>query len=94
MTKIDEDKLLKDSYTVKGVYHVDNELGYRGIKAVLLNGELCNGVICCDTNKGLGIKFKYDSDGRVVVKDGEIAFEDFFGKIEVVFNGMERQNPD
>lgn len=45
----------------------------------------------CDVNSGFAILFKKGLDGRLLVVDGELVHDVFFGKVEVIFDEQEIQ---
>ena len=60
------------------------------IKGVLLNGKASHYVFYCDVNLGFAILYKQDLNGRIVFSDNELIHDVFFGKVEVIFNDMEK----
>jgi hypothetical protein len=63
------------------------------IKEVLLNGKGNHHVFYCDVNSGFAIVFKKDLDDKLLVVDGELVHDVFFGKVEVIFDDVEKR-PD
>lgn len=63
------------------------------IKEVLLDGKGNQSVFYCDVNSGFAIVFKKGLDDRVLVVDGELVQDVFFGKVEVIFDDVEKR-PD
>ena len=61
-------------------------IGNHNIKEVLLNGKGSHHVFYCDVNSGFAIVFKKGLDDRLLVVDGELVHDVFFGKVEVVFD--------
>jgi len=90
MINLDDGNLITQAINVDGVYHVEVRKK-NGPNKVLLDGGECKFVIFADTNKGYLIRHKTTMDGRLVTVGNEPAFEILFGKVEVIFNGMEQQ---
>lgn len=65
-------------------------IGNHNIKEVLLDGKGNHSVFYCDINSGFAIVFKKGLDDRVLVVDDELVHDVFFGKVEVIFNDMEK----
>lgn len=63
------------------------------VKGVLLNGSASHHVFYCDVNSGFAIVFKKGLDGGILVVDGELVHDVFFGKVEVIFDDMGKR-PD
>lgn len=84
MIYIDDLNLIHSAIHDDGVYHVDVPEKCKNIKKVLLNGVEAQHVIFCDTNKGILIKGQQSLDGKVVVRQDQIAYEVKFGRVEVV----------
>lgn len=70
------------------MYGIDNN-----VKKVLLNGSSSHHVFYCDVNLGFAIVYKQDLSGKLVVSDNELIYDVFFGKVEVIFDGLEKR-PD
>lgn len=65
-------------------------IGSHRVKEVLLGGKKNHRVFYCDVNSGFAIVHKENLDGTLVVADNEIVYDIFFGKVEVIFNDMEK----
>lgn len=89
MNKIDieNDRVLKDSYSVQGVYHIDNRIGCKNVAGVVINSCEVKHVFACDVNRGVAIATKFDDNGKVVINDDSIVYELKYGKVEVILNG-------
>jgi len=90
MINLDDGNLITQAINEDGVYHVEVRKDNLP-KKVMIDGEECSFVIFADTNKGYLIRHKTTLDGHVVTVGNEPAFEILFGKVEVIFNGMEQQ---
>lgn len=73
---------------VQGCYMTG--IGNHNIKEVLLDGKGNHSVFYCDVNSGFAIVYKQDLSGKIVVADNEIVYDVFFGKVEVIFDDLEK----
>jgi hypothetical protein len=65
-------------------------IGSHRVKEVLLGGKKNHRVFYCDVNLGFAIVYKQDLSGKLIVSDNEIIYDVFFGKVEVIFDDMEK----
>lgn len=91
MINLDDGNLISQAVNQEGVYHAEVCKSTNGPKKVLLDGEECKYVLFADTNKGYLIRHKTTIDGRVFTVGNEPVFEILFGKVEVTFNGLDKQ---
>lgn len=91
MITLDTAALRFRALNMQGCYMVD--VVDHNIKEVLLNGKGNHHVFYCDVNSGFAIVFKKDLDDKLLVVDGELVHDVFFGKVEVIFDDMEKR-PD
>ncbi|EPJ6627412.1 TPA: hypothetical protein OXL70_003644 [Acinetobacter baumannii] len=91
MINLDDGNLISQAVNQEGVYHAEVRKSTNGPKKVLLDGEECKHVLFADTNKGYLIRHKTTIDGRVFTVGNEPVFEILFGKVEVTFNGLDKQ---
>lgn len=88
MITLDTATLRFRALNMQGCYMsgIDNH----NIKEVLLDGKSNHHVFYCDVNSGFAIVFKKGLDDRLLVVDGELVHDVFFGKVEVIFDDMEK----
>lgn len=91
MINLDDGNLISQAINQDGVYHVEVRKSSNSPKQVMLDGQECKYVIFADTNKGYVIRHKTTIDDRVVTLGNEPVFEILFGKVEVVFNELDKQ---
>ncbi len=91
MITLDTATLRFRALNVQGCYMtgIDNH----NIKEALLNGKGNHHVFYCDVNSGFAIVFKKGLDDKLLVVDGELVHDANFGKVEVIFDDMEKR-PD
>lgn len=88
MITLDTATLRFRALNVQGCYMAGAE--NHNIKEVLLNGKGNHHVFYCDVNSGFAIIYKQDLNGKIVVSDNELIHDVFFGKVEVIFDDMEK----
>lgn len=76
---------------IQGCYMVG--INDHNVKRVLLNGCDNQSVFYCDVNSGFAVLNKRDLSGKVIVSGDDLIYGVFFGKVEVIFNDMEKR-PD
>lgn len=88
MITLDTATLRFRALNIQGCYMtgIDNH----NIKEVLLDGKGNHHVFYCDVNSGFAIVYKQDLNGKIVVSDNELIHDIFFGKVEVIFDDMEK----
>lgn len=86
MIYIDDQNLIHRAIHKPGVYHVDVPDKSLSVKTVLLDGVEVLHVIFCDTHNGILIKGQQSIDGKMIVRQDQIAYEIKLGKVEVVLN--------
>ena len=88
MITLDTATLRFRALNIQGCYMsgIDNY----NIKEVLLDGKGDHHVFYCDVNSGFAIVFKKGLGDRLLVIDGELVHDFFFGKVEVIFDDMEK----
>ncbi len=91
MITLDTATLRFRALNIQGCYMVG--INDHNVKEVLLNGTGNQSVFYCDVNLGFALVFKKGLDGRILVADGELVHDVFFGKVEVIFNDLEKR-PD
>ncbi len=88
MITLDTAALRFRALNVQGCYMAGTES--HNIKEVLLNEKGNHHVFYCDVNSGFAIVFKKGLDDRLLVVDNELVHDVFFGKVEVIFDDMEK----
>lgn len=88
MITLDTAALRFRALNMQGCYMVG--VDDHNIKQVLLDGKGNHHVFYCDVNSGFAIVHKENLDGSLVVADNEIVYDVFFGKVEVILDGMEK----
>ena len=88
MITLDTATLRFRALNIQGCYMVG--VGNHRVKEVLLGGKKNHRVFYCDVNSGFAIVHKESLDGSLVVADDEIVYDVFFGKVEVILDGMEK----
>lgn len=91
MITLDTATLRFRALNMQGCYMVG--VDDHNVKEVLLNGSGNHHVFYCDVNSGFAIVYKQDLNGKIVVSDNELIHDVFFGKVEVIFDDMEKR-PD
>lgn len=88
MITLDTATLRFRALNMQGCYisGIDNH----NIKEILLDGKANHHVFYCDVNLGFAIVFKKGLDGGLLVVDGELVYDVFFGKVEVIFDDLEK----
>lgn len=89
MIYIDDQNLIHRAAHEEGVYHIDVPDKCSKVKKVLLDGVEALHVIFCDTNQGFLIKGQQAIDGKMIVRQDQLAYEIKLGKVEVILDGME-----
>lgn len=88
MITLDTATLRFRALNVKGCYMVG--VNDHNVKEVLLNGSGNHHVFYCDVNSGFAMVYKQDLSEKIVISDNEVVHDIFFGKVEVIFNDMEK----
>lgn len=91
MITLDTATLRFRALNMQGCYMVG--IGNHRVKEILLGGKKNHRVFYCDVNSGFAIVHKENLDGSLVVADNEIVYDFFFGKVEVIFDDLEKR-PD
>lgn len=88
MITLDTGTLQSRALNIQGCYMVG--INDHNVKRVLLNGCDNHSVFYCDVNSGFAVLNKRDLSGKVIVSGDDLIYDVFFGKVEVIFDGMEK----
>lgn len=89
MINLDISILEHRALNIDGCYIAQMPIPKR-VKSVLLNGVPQSSVFYCDTNIGFAVLHKAELNGKLITVDGQLVYDLFFGKVEVIFDDMEK----